>query len=418
MKSKIEKTRLLIFNNKKVIENYFFMTVLQILNSLFYLIIYPFLIRKLGADGYGLYVFAFSISTYFVTLVGFGFDMPAVKAIAQNANNQAVKTHTLSCVFTAKIYLEALSFVVFSIIILSIPNLRANWIIYFICFLQTLTNIFFPQWYFQGVQRMRIVTYIQIVFKLLSLPFIFLTISNGSDTWKFALIVTISSLFGAVVASYMIHKHEKLHIKWMPFPDIKIWFTDSLPFFWSTSASVIKQQSITVIIGTFFKMSDVALYDLGYKIFTVPNILFGSINAALFPKIANDNRKSVIKKVFLFEALAGFIVIISVAIFGKWVVLFMGGQAMLGAYPIAVVMSFGVLTFLLVGGYINFIFVPQHKYYLVTRNQIVAFIVFFTLTTLGLIIWKNILSIAIAWSIAGLFEILYCNILIKKHKLF
>ena len=35
------------------------MTILQILNFLFYLLIYPYLIRVLGAENYGLYVFAF-----------------------------------------------------------------------------------------------------------------------------------------------------------------------------------------------------------------------------------------------------------------------------------------------------------------------------------------------------------------------
>ena len=405
-------------NNKVVIENYFFMTVLQVLNSLFYLLIYPFLIRTLGAEGYGLYVFAFSIATYFITFVGFGFDMPAVKSIAQNSNNSVVKTNTLSCVFTAKIYLEILSVIVFSVVIFSIPNLRTHWLIFYICFLQSFTNIFFPQWYFQGIQRMRVVTFIQFSFKLISLPFIFFYIKDPFDTWKFALIVTTSSLLGAVVATYMIRNLDKLNIKWKSFAEIKIWYKDALPFFWSSSAGVIKQQSISVIIGAFFKMSDVALYDLGYKIFSIPNILFGSINGALFPKIANDNRKSVIRKVFIFETLAGFLVIITVIILGKWVVLFLGGRNMQGAYPIAIALSFGVLTFLLVSGYINFIFVPQHKYYLITQNQFVAFFVFFTLTGVGLFINKNILSIAIAWSLAGLFEILYCNILIKKYKLF
>ncbi len=394
------------------------MTVLQILNSLFYLLIYPFLIRSLGQDGYGLYVFSFSVAMYFVTFVGFGFDFPAVKSIAQNSNNADVKSNTLSCVFTAKVYLELIALIVFSILIAIVPLLRENWLIMSICFMQTVTNIFFPQWYFQGVQRMRVVTYIQIAAKLLSLPFIFLFVKNENDAWIFALIVCASSVLGALVAHLIITQYDKLQIKLIKITLLKAWYKDAIPFFWTTFLSTVKQQSITVIIGTFFNMSDVALYDLGYKIFSIPNILFGSINGALFPKIANDNRQSVIKKVFLFEALAGFIVVLNVIIFGKWVVLFLGGESMLGSYPIAIVLSFGVLTFLLVSAYISFIFVPQNRYSLVSRNQIVAFFVFFLLTAIGLFFWKNILSIAIAWSLAGLFEIAYCNYLIKKYKLF
>ena len=44
-------------NNTKVVENYAFMTILQVLNICFYLLIYPFLIRVLGAESYGLYAF-------------------------------------------------------------------------------------------------------------------------------------------------------------------------------------------------------------------------------------------------------------------------------------------------------------------------------------------------------------------------
>lgn len=418
MKLITQNTKRILVGNKKVIENYFFMTILQILNSLFYLIIYPFIINKLGVDSYGLYVFAFSITTYFITFVNFGFDLPAAKSIAQNKDNEDVKSYTLSCVFTAKIYLEIFSIIIFSGLIFIIPELRNHWVLFFICFLQSFTNILFPQWYFQGMQKMKIVTYIQLLFKLLSLPFILYFVRSSTDTWMFALIVTLSSLFGAFVAFYLIREKDKLQIRLTPYIEIKIWYKDTLPFFWANFASAIKQQSISVITGVFFKMSDVALYDLAYKIFSIPNILFSSINSALFPKIAVENNKSVIQKIFLFETLAGLIVIFLVILFGKWLVLLLGGDEMLGAYPIAIVMSFGVLTFLLVGGYINFIFVPRHTYHLVTKNQIVAFFVFFGLTGLGLLVWKDILSIAIAWALAGLFEIFYCNILIKKYKLF
>ena len=59
------------------------MTLLQILNSIFYLLIYPFLIGTLGANSYGSYVYAFSISVFFVSFVQFGFDTPALKIISQ-----------------------------------------------------------------------------------------------------------------------------------------------------------------------------------------------------------------------------------------------------------------------------------------------------------------------------------------------
>ena len=120
MRNKITKGLLLLKNNKTIVENYFFMTILQILNSLFYLLIYPFLIRTLGVESYGLYIFAMSIVTYFITFVNFGFEMPAVKIIAQNPDDKLIKSKTLSEVLSAKIYLEILVFTLFTIIIIAV----------------------------------------------------------------------------------------------------------------------------------------------------------------------------------------------------------------------------------------------------------------------------------------------------------
>jgi PST family polysaccharide transporter len=328
-----------------------------------------------------------------------------------------VKSNVVSSVFTAKIYLELLSFVVYLALLVFIPVLRQHWYLYIILFGNTFVNILFPIWYFQGIQKMRVVTYIQLGFKILSLPFIFLFVLKPTDVFTFSLITTLFNMGGGLVAFYIIVKFEKIRIKWISFVEIKRWYRDGLPFFWSNAGAAIKQQSISIIIGSYFNMTDVALYDLAYKIISIPNILFGSINGALFPKIVNDGRKKLIKRIFQIETLAGLIVVLAVLFLGEPVILFLGGSKMLDVYPIAVVLSFGVLTFLLVGAYISFIFVPQNKYYLVSQNQLVAFINFFSLTFLGLFLYRNVLSIAIAWSVTQLFEIIYCNFLMKKYKL-
>lgn len=411
------KIKALVVNNRKIIENYFFITALQISNSLFYLLIYPFLISALGAENYGEYVFAMSVVSFLMTFVSFGFDFPAVKAIAQNTNDQQLKSEVLSKVFTAKVYLESIALGFFAILVAFVPVMRENWLLLVLCFPNTLTNIIFPNWYYQGMQKMRIVTYIQLGFKVLSLPLIFWLVANPGDAWIFALISTLSNVAGGVVAAAMVRFKEGLQIRWVAFAELKEWFKDALPFFWSTAAAAIKYQSISIIAGSFFKMSDVALYDLAYKIISIPNIVFGSINGALFPKMAVENNPATIRKVLKLETIAGLLVVAAVVLFGEWVILFLSGPEMLNAYPLAVMMSFGVLTFLLVGAYISFIFVPQNQYKLVSQNQFVAFGLYFLIVALGLLLWKHIMVLAIAWTFAQLFEILYCNLLIRRYKL-
>ena len=417
MKDKIKSIKILLSNNKKVIENYFFMTVLQVLNALFYLLIYPFLIRTLGAESYGLYVFVTAIISYFVIFIGFGFDLPAVKSIAQNVDDLSCKAHTLSCIFTAKIYLEVLSLIVFTIIVFSIPAFRVNWFLFYICFFQTLTNILFPQWYFQGVQRMRIVTYIQLIFKIISLPLIFLTIHSPTDLWIFLVITSSVSVAGAATAAFIVHFKEGVQIRWMPYPEVRIWFKDAFPFFLSSSAGIIKEQSIAVIIGLFFGMRDVAIYDLANKIVMVPRTLLMSVNGALFPKIIANIQSRKVKMIINYEIILGLFVVSSIIFFGKWFVLIMGGSAMITSYPLAVVLSITVLSWLVVGSYINFVFIPHHKYYYITKNQFIAFLSFFFYCLVGLMLLRNIFVLAIAISLSGLTEIVYCKYIINKNNL-
>lgn len=409
--------KMLFKSNKVVVENYFFMTVLQVLNTLFYVLIYPYLIRTLGAESYGLYVFAMSIVTYFVSFVGFGFDLPAVKIIAQYPTDEKLKAHTLSCIYTAKIYLEILSLIVFSIIIFSVPYLRNNWDLLFICFSQTLTNIIFPQWYFQGLQKMRIVTYVQLGLKLISLPFIFLTIHTSNDINTFALIASITSIAGGFGAAVIIRFYDKIRIQLMPFGAVKKWFTEATPFFLSTSASLIKEQSVAILIGVFFGMKDVAIYDLANKIVAVPRLLLTSINGALFPNIVSKFSTALIKKILRYQVYLCLFIIGLIALLGKWVVLLMGGVSLAGSYPLAIILSVTILPWLIVSSFIYFIFVPNNNYYFVTKNQVVALISFVVYAAIGLLFVDNISVLAAALSLSGLTEIVFCSYLIRKNAL-
>ncbi len=404
-------------SNKVVVENYFFMTVLQVLNTLFYVLIYPYLIRTLGADSYGLYVFAMSIVTYFVSFVGFGFDLPAVKIIAQYPADEKQKLHTLSCVYTAKVYLEIISLIVFSIIIFSVPYLRNNRVLLFICFSQTLTNIIFPQWYFQGLQKMRIVTYIQLGLKLISLPFIFLTIHTSNDINTFALIASVTSVGGGFAAAAIIRFYDEIRIKIMPFDAVKKWYADATPFFLSTSAGMIKEQTVAILIGVFFGMKDVAIYDLANKIVAVPRLLMTSINGALFPTIISKSSNELIKKILRYQVYLCLLIIALIALLGKWVVLLMGGVSMVGSYPLAIILIITILPWMIVSSFIYFIFVPNNNYYFVTKNQVVALISFVFYTAIGLLFIDNIYVLAVALSLSGLTEIVFCSYLIRKNAL-
>ena len=406
-----------LFNrHKKVVENYFFMTVLQVINSLFYVMIYPYLIRTLGAESYGLYIYALSIVTYFIFIVNFGFDLPATKAVAQENDNPTAIANVLSCIFTAKIYLLFVSVLIFSILLITVPFLREHYLLFMIVFGQTINFALFPSYYYQGMQKMKTATIIQVVFKLLSLPFIFVLVKSSNDLSGFAIITTTTMIIGGLVAFLMVVLVDKLNIRWVSFLELKKWFKEAFPFFLSNSVGTLKEQGIPIIVGAFFGMRDVAIYDLANKLIIIPRTVLMSLNAALFPKIVKDNNKATIRKIIKYEFLIGFAVIALIIAFGYWVILFLGGEKMTDAYPLAIVLSVTVLSWLVVGAIISFLFIPNHKYYLVTINQIIALAAVAVFILLGFSIKISIFVLVGALAFSGLVEIVFCLYQTKKYK--
>ena len=414
MRNHLQEFKKIFINNKKIAENYFFMTLLLVLNSFFGLLIYPYLIRTLGAESYGIYIFASTVVNYFICFIGFGFDMYGVRLIAENPFSIKKKSNVLSIIFTTKLYLEIVSIILAVLVSFVFPILRTYFWVYIVCFANTLLNIFFPTWYFQGVQKMRGVSYIQLIFKLLSLPFIFIFIKKPDDILLFAIIMTASSLLGALYAFIHLLVFEKLKISLVPIKHTFVYIKESQYFFYTNFLNMMKIQTINLIIGTRYSMTDLALYDLANRIVSIPLMLITNINSALFPKVVSNFNVPLIKKILMTERIIGILAVLTVVIFGKIAIQILGGEAMEGSYWIAVILSFTIFAFLQTSCYIGLILIPNRKDSYVLKDLILSFTTLFTLIVLGMLLSKNILALPLAFSLAALAELLYLRNVSKK----
>lgn len=417
MKNRINEIIDIAKANIKVIENYFFMTILLLLNSFFIIIIYPYLINTLGKEAFGIYVFGSSVANYFINFVSFGFDLYGARKISENHNNLSHKSTIISTIFFIKLILELLSIITFIIIVLNFPVLRENIIVCSFCFLVTFSNILFPTWYFQGVQRMRIVSYIQLITKLLSLPFIFIMVRNSNDIEIFSIIMALSSLLGAVLGFLYLIKIEKIKIAPVPFDMIRKYIKESSYFFYTNIANTSKTEVIKIYIGIKYSMGDLAIFDLAHRIVGILLAVLSNVNSAFFPKIVNKFNVKLLKKIIVFEVFLGILGILGVVLFGKWAVHLLGEPGMESAYYMAVILSATVFIFLQTGCYIYLILIPKGYDKPVLYNQIIAFFSILLYLVIGISCFKTIYVLPVALVLSGITEIAYLRYLINKKKL-
>ena len=63
------------------------------------------------------------------------------------------------------------------------------------------------------------------------------------------------------------------------------------------------------------------------------------------------------------------------------------------------------------------VFVSNNKYFFVTKNQLIALVSFALYTTIGLLLYQNILVFGATMALSGITEIVYCKFVTKKYKM-
>lgn len=403
-------------NNKNIASNYFHMTSLQIINSFFYILIYPFVINHIGVESFGLYVFASSITAYFAVLINFGFDIHATKLVSLEPNNNSLHSSILALVTFSKLILGFISIIIFCALLFSFSLLKSNWQIFLLCFTNAASCIFLPTWYFHGIQKMKTLTIIQLAFKLLSLPAIYIFIEDSTDIGWYVFFVVSANILSSVTAFIVAAKLIQSKLPIPTLREVKSILHEVQPFFWSSAANTLKQRSIEVIIGSMFGMREIAIYDLANKIFSVPSLIASNINAALFPAMVKKVNKKIINKIIKIELFVAGLCIASVALFADWVVDLVSIHDMRDSYYLSILLSLNITTYLVVSSYIYFVFVPYKKYDFVLKNQTISLASFFVLCFIYLSLSWSIYAVVLALVSSAALEILYTFYLAGKIK--
>jgi len=400
----------------KVLENYSYMTVLQIASALIGFVIYPIVIRRVGVEQYGLYAFMLSVVLYFQIVIEFGFDFPAIKEVSFHREDKEQLSAIVSAIFCAKSLLLVAMMLVAGVVVWLVPMLRAYRVLFAILFLQNVVNIIFPQWYFQGMKQMKTPTIINLVCRLMQIPLVLWLIKEGTDIAWYAGIVTGTMLVGAVVAGMYMYK-EGIRFRCVSVREMLSYFKAGWPFFLTELAGNLKERVLTNLVGVFLGMREVAIYDLAMKVVQVPRLFTQSINKALFPEVVTKANASLVNKILRYERWVGLGMMSAVVVFGYWIIWIMGGKEMLSAYPVAVILSASIYTWLIAGAYLQFVFIPTNHYALVTWNQVVALVSCLLIAGVGLWMYPSVLVVVGAIVLSGLAEIGFCRIICKKSQL-
>src|ERR1700682_1222961 len=178
------RMQLSVFFRHALVQNALSLYGVQIASYLVPLVTIPYLARVLGATGWGLVAFAQAFGAW-VALVGeYGFSLSATREVARHRDNRDKLTHILAGVLGAKLLLATVSIIFAIAARWWVPIFREHPALLWAGMSWALAQVFSMMWYFQGIERMRLLASLDISAKALATTAIFLLVRRPGDAWR------------------------------------------------------------------------------------------------------------------------------------------------------------------------------------------------------------------------------------------
>lgn len=299
-----------IKNNIATIKNFGYLSIIQIISMILPLFTIPYLLKTLNYEQYGLIIYSQTCISYLVILVSFGFNLLGVREISIHRNNPDKINEILSSITILKSILFLIAyFILFTN--LHILNLyKSNTLIFHLSMYLCFQELFSYNWYFQGIEKMKYITIITVITKLIFFVSIFVFVKNSDDYLKVPIINSIGACIAVAITLWILIINHKIKFIKPNLESLKYYFNHSISFFISNVSVQVFVNLNKLIIGSFLGMIEIAIYDVAEKIYTLLKTPYGIFTQVMLPKLSKNPQNNHFKKLIIFSGLAGFILCI------------------------------------------------------------------------------------------------------------
>ena len=271
---------------RTLLSNFFSLTILQVLNVFVPFLTIPYLMSTVGIEKFGLLTFVHTFVLFLVIFVEYGFNITTTREVSINTNNKSEIERIYSEVLTTKIFLLVVCFILFSIAVFSIDKFRQDLLIYFLYFGIVVGQALFSLWLFQGLQKMKYVTYVNVFFKTIFTVCIFIFVKGVDDIWMVPLFLS-SGAISAGVSSLLIARFV-LKVRYS-FPDIntiKFQLKSGYHLFMSEFYMAVLGFSNVIILGFIAGNVSVGIYSAAEKVIRAAAGLLSPVINTIYPHVS------------------------------------------------------------------------------------------------------------------------------------
>ncbi len=344
----LKKLRNIVNNEekKRLLSNFLSLSILQGANYLLPLLTLPYLVRVLGVEYFGLLAFATAIVAYFQIITDYGFNLTATREISINRDHKEKIIEIFSSVIIIQFFLMLGSLFLLAILVFSFEKFTKDALIYFLTFGIVIGQVLFPVWFFQGMEKMKYVTFLNILSKLIFTIAIFIFVEEEKDFYLVPIFTSIGFIVAGICSLFIIKKEFNINFKFQPLCNIKFRIIEGWYIFLSQIKISLFSNTNTVVLGLIAGDKAVGYFAAAEKIIRSISSMQVPITQSLFPYISRNmriDRINTINKILIVSKIGTFIylfIIFIIFIYSKEIVILIFGQSMIESVLVLKILLF------------------------------------------------------------------------------
>lgn len=324
--------------------NFLMNTILTASSFLFPMITFPYISRVLLPEGNGQIAFVTSVISYFSMVASLGIPTYGIRICAQIRDDPEELTRTVQEIFIINAFMTILVYTVFFIAINTVEEFRLERTLFLICGTTMFFSLMGMEWLYKALEQYHYITIRSILFKLISVIFMFLLVHSPEDYLIYGGITVFSGV-GSNILNFFNVRHL---ISLKPCPPYRLarHLKPIFVFFALSVATTIYTNLDIVMLRFLSGNQEVGYYNAAVKIKVILTTFVTSLGAVLLPRISyyvesqqQDQYQNLIRKAFDFVFLSALPLCIYFIIMAKESILFLSGRNYLASVsPMQIIM--------------------------------------------------------------------------------
>ena len=340
----------------------------QICSVIFPLITFPYAVRILQPEGYGIFTFSSSVISYVALFAALGISSYAVREGSGLRGDHASFSVFSNEVFTVNIFSTLTAYALLILAVLIWPKLQPYKSVLFILSLSVLFTTLGTDWINVIFEDYAYTTVRYILCHILGIVLLFVLVRDRSDLLNYTFVSVIGTACANAANIFYIRKKHGIKLKPVITPGVKKHILPVLILFANTIATTIYINSDSTILGILRGDYEVGIYGVATQIYFIVKQIINAAILVIVPRASAMIAANDIDTLnYLYKKTFGGVLVITVpcmvgliCLSPEIIMLISGSEYAASAVPLAI-LSASLLFATSACFYINGVLIPYKK---------------------------------------------------------